>query len=559
MVVHWHISKVDIIGIFWLQMLSCAMATAELSVIDENNAELNLVTNHAETEARQKVGVTFAATIIAMSLHRLLANRSWNGVNLQHAAWIVPLLILFFANYGYFSVQDDSDVICSADLWTPMIPTIAELYLPAFGRGVEIKKSLLRYFGKAMFINVLNEDIPTRTLPSLNEDLMDDQTIEQRRFFFCTNYVGITVSVMVVLEILRKLVPLIVLVCTNFAELCAQKQLSDEKKYALLPSSSQKTETSGATAVEKNSPGLKIRSNTSLRFKLYTASFVAYYTAMQIGLYIWVDLAVAGGLLNVQTGVVFEMWTLVLLCELSVHGLTCIVVYTSAPQIKHQSPSLLVLPMLMPLVGNGIHLVKDHLSQGLSFVAARCSESVTLSWVGLCLGYAGFAATIVPIVALSRSAPCREGLRAAHWPVCEAGPATQAKHHMMSLAAHKERAMSGLIATCTQEKEVRALWGECPHTVLHILFIFFYGGSHFLWFSIFLSAAKIFYIPFMRTFVILRYIADWGCSKDCARKFLVNEGPANEAAQKAIFNLASDRGWIDVLEEFFDTVNQRYI
>jgi len=107
--------------------------------------------------------------------------------------------------------------------------------------------------------------------------------------------------------------------------------------------------------------------------------------------------------------------------------------------------------------------------------------------------------------------------------------------------------MDTMISACTEEKRVRALYGEIPHTLIHIIFIFFYGGSAFLYFGVVLSLVKVLSIPLLFTFAIEPNIESWTCSKTSAAKFLVSGG-----SQDKVYRMALRNHWYGLLNEFYD-------
>jgi len=114
--------------------------------------------------------------------------------------------------------------------------------------------------------------------------------------------------------------------------------------------------------------------------------------------------------------------------------------------------------------------------------------------------------------------------------------------------------MGVLIGAVTHEKEVRALYAEMPHTVLHILFAFFFGGSAFIYGAIILSVVKILAIPVIRG--TLKKRKDWvlqcECSIDAARKYFINiDGDCT--TNNVLWELAWKTGMRRILEESFDT------
>ena len=203
----------------------------------------------------------------------------------------------------------------------------------------------------------------------------------------------------------------------------------------------------------------------------------------------------------------------------------------------------------MPLFGNAVQIYKDHLAQGLCF---------RLSYVGLVLGYMSFIATLLPIVLLLKKPSTREGLRVAHWPIFEAStrpcpvPGIEsAQPPVHSLASRKREVTNAIITYCTEEKWIRALFGEVPHLFCHVLFSLFFGSSPFMTFAIVLSMGKILSIPALRHFALPYLLERWHCRYDSARKFLINGGLDEEHLQKCVYTFAKTYRWFDLLWEFY--------
>ena len=111
--------------------------------------------------------------------------------------------------------------------------------------------------------------------------------------------------------------------------------------------------------------------------------------------------------------------------------------------------------------------------------------------------------------------------------------------------------MNFIISSCTLEKQTRALWAEVPHTVLHMLFVFCFGGSSFMWFAISLSAIKLFWIPIMNKFVVILFLPDWKCSETAAKTLMLNYGATDDRVMKAVYDVAVEQHFTWLLKEFF--------
>lgn len=56
----------------------------------------------------------------------------------------------------------------------------------------------------------------------------------------------------------------------------------------------------------------------------------------------------------------------------------------------------------------------------------------------------------------------------------------------------------------------------------HGLYLYFFGGSPFVWFGVFLSGLKISFIPMMRI-LIKNNIYTWKCDYGNARRYIIND------------------------------------
>mmetsp|Transcript_70724 Transcript_70724/g.229079 ORF Transcript_70724/g.229079 Transcript_70724/m.229079 type:complete len:659 (+) Transcript_70724:61-2037(+) len=473
-----------------------------------------------------------------------------------HASWLVPLLCLIVAHFA-LGAPEEGDVVCDESNWSPMVPLVAQLYMPFLGDGLAIRRKLMDLFGPLMYLNFLGRALPKQRMPTMARVLSPEE-LHERLWFFIPNMVMAVVLDLAFLEACKAFsdrYPTIrakAVSCWRALRERREPEPAVEGKNDLVtplvrpdapakPSEKPQQEEGKGEGEEEDVPSL--RREKKVR-RSYAVAFVVFYVFYQTMLYVWVDTMVAGGLMNFNSGIPWEEWCIALLFELTTHAVVTVCVYAARPGAPYQSPTFLVFPVLLPWIGNAVHIFKDHTTQGLSFAMGHCATG-SLRYVGVVLGLLGFAATIHPLVPLLRSEECREGLRMSHWPVAEAGPPSGSGGD--AWAAAKAKAMSSMICACTAEKRVRAIHGEVPHTVLHMIFVFFFGGSHFIFFSIFISVLKILSIPVFRDIIIPTYILDWGCSADSARKYLVN----GMGDPEKIFHLAKRRHWTFVLEEFW--------
>lgn len=519
-----------------------------------------------QTKVRICSGLIALALLLGLTIGKKTLNLGERVGNIAayHLVYLVPLVLLVLINRLVLGAIWEEDLTCNANRWLPMVPFIAQAYLPWLGTGDEIRNTLLSHFKPIMLLNIFDRAEPGRLVPALDEPHMTPLQSSIRREFFVPNFLAVTALVILGLEVFH-------LMCHKgpkiwqFVRSSCKKDGggSDSKKQPLLGKvlahapvkDTQATDTVSRDDVEiidEDDGGSTLKDRTSFDKKklCYFVAFGIYYCLYQAFLYVWVDIMVAGGLMNLKTGLAWEMWSFVLLFELIIATAQAVVRYLSDFGVKQQSPAMLVLPGLMPVMGNAVHVLKDHVSTGLCFTMARCSDG-TLSRVGYILGYASFVATVVPIVTLLVRPHCREGLRAAHWQIAEALPSqtpfSKKEKGIATPEGRKQVCMDQIIGSCTEEKRVRALWGEVPHTALHILFVFFYGGSPFMYFGILLSAIKVFSIPVVFNLFVEPNIETWHCSVSSAAKFLVSGGSPSK-----VYRLAIHNHWYNLLNEFYD-------
>lgn len=470
-------------------------------------------------------------------------------VEMWHISWSAPLVCMAVAALA-FPRHERFD--CPHENWEPMVPAIASLYMPLLGPAEGVRDRLRSVLGLLLFPNVLFKSRPTLTLPTMDMAISGSD-LWQRRFFFLPNYCALIAVIVSSMELLR------------FAVLSFARPRHYKEKYGVHEydvkglQAALVNHASNEENVQDNGPSNKLlnRPPANLSRIVYAVVFSIYYMLFFVFMYVLIDVAVYGGLMNIDTGMAWELWSLAIEFELFVHVCTFLVKTVWSWGSVQDHPVVLVLPTFLPLVGNWIHIVKDHLAQGLCFAAANCSTGI-LAHVGFALGYLSIIATIYPIPFLLSTSESREGLRAAHWPITEASVepfkvegVETLEPHFSTVAAWKKWITNSLISYCTKEKWIRALRGEIPHTVLHVLFTFFFGGSVFMTFAIILSVMKIMSIPIVRKMVLPWMVREWHCGKAACRKYLINVGVADTNATDVIYKIAKDYQYYDVIYEFF--------
>eukprot|EP00416_Gambierdiscus_australes_P017701 CAMPEP_0171060340 /NCGR_PEP_ID=MMETSP0766_2-20121228/3770_1 /TAXON_ID=439317 /ORGANISM="Gambierdiscus australes, Strain CAWD 149" /LENGTH=570 /DNA_ID=CAMNT_0011515905 /DNA_START=1 /DNA_END=1713 /DNA_ORIENTATION=- len=278
------------------------------------------------------------------------------------------------------------------------------------------------------------------------------------------------------------------------------------------------------SSLELQSPlsSTSLSSNTSrparIRGLAYSAAFVLYYILYQSFLWVLMDYGVANGLMNLTTGIAWELW----LPFVEIIAITCLA--TGIPwylmqvgrACEHPAPQVGML--VAPWLGNDPHIFKDHIAQALCFATAHCHTGA-LRAIALLLGGLSIAATFLPLAFFFVDSTGFKSLRAAHWPIPEApapgpDPTYRSRRERLFFKANGVG-----VSAVTPDKYVRAVLGEAPHTALHLTFAYFFGGGTFILAAIGLSTLKVFLIPVGRL-LLKGTIPKYGCSEVNLQKFL---------------------------------------
>ncbi len=273
--------------------------------------------------------------------------------------------------------------------------------------------------------------------------------------------------------------------------------------------------------------------------------------------------------MNVKSGADWGSWSVAIEFELAIQVIAVLVNCLILPEKHHQSPSLLIFPVFLPIIGSAFHIWKDHLSQGLACSVAHCTSGLT-SYIAFALGFLGFVATFHPVYHLL--VHCHANLRMAHFPTVEASPShknveglfyiIRTRQFRKVIVVGMRMATNSMISSITIDKEIRAKKGELPHLALHSAFLYFFGGSPFIGFGAAVSMTRTMVIPITRIFAE-KNVSHYGCSEQSARLYLIDlaqrasiESDVVEGNTDAFLQLAQQNGWDDILMVFFPKVSE---
>ncbi|CAK0788519.1 unnamed protein product [Prorocentrum cordatum] len=421
---------------------------------------------------------------------------------LRITRWLSPMICLAFCFVLWGAPE--KDLACSSECWGPMIPSLAAYYLPP--RNTSASESLesdLMYV--SVFLPVLK---PIQILPQIGQPI-DDRL--SRTMYFGVEMGGILVVTAMILEIARFL--------------CKGRRRFDGNSNNL-------------NAPLVSNARLSQRQSPHRALWWYKVTFVMYYIAYQVSLWVLMDYGVANGFMNLTTGIDWELWVPFVAAVAMVALVTGISWYLKKAGDDFENPAPKLAMVMTPWLGNEPHIMKDHIAQALCFAAAHCQDDDALRTVGLVLGYMSIAATFFPLLFYFTDPTVFDSLRASHWPIPESpapGPGLQG-HGQRERIQYNCNGVA--IMAVMPDKYLRALMGEAPHTLLHIVFAYFFGGGAFIVAAIFFSVSKIIMIPLGRSILKSRIPAH-GCTEINLEMFLrscrdnLNWDSSDDAIQRA--------------------------
>lgn len=446
---------------------------------------------------------------------------------LKYCRFVVPLSALVISMSVWMAPEQD--LHCGPGSWGPMIPAIGDLYLPSPQSSADNAS-----IDWLLDVSVIVPRVPSPQLllPHMNHQIIPSDK-HQRLLYFPGEMFLLCVVTCAVLELSRLLTG------------GRKKQKSNGDLTTPLAPRPEDLEGSLSDMISQQ------MSQRSLeRSHWYNGLFSIYYVGYQIFLYVLMDFAVSHGLLNLTTGIAWELWLPFIEMILVTQVFTGLVRYICSGDVLHKHPTQLVAMQLMPWLGNELHIMKDHIAGALCFAAAHCAHG-QLRKAGLVLGACSIVATFIPLPILLTNEKAFAGLRMAHWPIAEALPVPRSTIKKTRREQLQRFLVETTASATTHEKYLRAMACELPHGCLHILFAFFFGGGLFITTAIAMSVAKVLVIPVGRA-GLRHWMVDWGCSEATLANFLANGSgplvyPADDSDNCFAIKVALKKGWLDVV------------
>jgi len=461
----------------------------------------------------------------------------------SHMWWIMPFSCLMG---GIISTSTEQKPLqCSPQEWRPMISLLANIYMPFTASTATTATSVQKMFQENVHWLCFNffslwEKTPDVLVPTIEHN-MSPSDLETRKIYFGSNYAGLLVIVILLLEGMKRLFK----VCTCILEVMLKAFKTCGSIMGMTPTCENKIESSiNKQLVEERQQVGRIAS--------FPRIFILWCIMFQIYVWINTDVAVHGGLINTSSGMAWEASAPLLHFEVWTHVICAIVRYCITGGRNEQSPGLLILPCLMPWLGSSVHIWQDHIFTGLRFSLANCNNG-SKRHVALILGYSGVFIHLY-FVCASFSTKDRkvDTLREAHCPILEASRSSVSSVNSMSIQAMKSKFLTTLIGMSTKEKKLRTVVAEVPHLVLHLMYVFLFGGSAFVYTSTAVSLVKlyVFLVPQM-----LKSSPEWilyfSCSLEATRKLWYNVYEEEDDEHRTLWKLAWTRGMRPILHELF--------
>lgn len=340
-------------------------------------------------------GCIFGAVVsfaIALALLMMKASDPERKQSFFRMLQVGPVILLC-ASFAFWGAEE-MDLHCKQEHWGPMIPQIAQLYAP---HGMD-RQDVSEYTQLVLFNPVLSA--PTVVLPSMEHSLAPSDLRERAKYFMSEILLlmGLTC---IVLEGLR------------FVSAKAKSCTAPNKgQFNLL----EVTDSEAQVPVQQDPEAAAIPRST-----LYMGFFLLWYIGFQSLLYIEMDYMVMIGAVNLTTGPAWEFWVVFFVFICGTHLVTGVTRYVTSCGLQQKSPTPMVFMTLAPILGNELHIFKDHVETALCFGVAHCQEG-HLRVVAFVLGYLSLLATFVPLAFLVSDTTARRGLLRAHWPVLDADP-----------------------------------------------------------------------------------------------------------------------------------------
>lgn len=228
--------------------------------------------------------------------------------------------------------------------------------------------------------------------------------------------------------------------------------------------------------------------------------FVVYHVSHNAFLYYVVDIGVCYCLLSDATGLDWELWNLWFNWILLVVNATAIVkYYTNLGNDVRSSVGGIVM-LFCPVIGNDIHLAKDWMFIGLTFMT-HFRESGWRAIAAIIIGVLSMICVFLPLGTLLPDESHLISFVASHWPIVLEGPKfVPGRDGADDTVGTKLRRFitSEAIPQTTIAKEVVARTNELPQAALELVYMLIYGFKPAVAIALLISLAKAIAIPTAR-------------------------------------------------------------
>ncbi len=270
-------------------------------------------------------------------------------------------------------------------------------------------------------------------------------------------------------------------------------------------------------------------------------NFFLYYVGLHVVLFVMIDVTLMRGWLNPTTMLDWEIWFVWILWVCATQLVSALVTYVLQHR-PHQHPSFMLPALLMPVLGNELHVMLDHVKVALFLQASFCVPDDVEHWryklVLWLLAYVTLAWLYLHLPFLFMDERVRQGLRAGHWPIVEAaspgGEAVTGEHSFgcCGKPLRLSPAVDAMAAGTTPDKLRRAVLAELPLCTFTVTYTLFAGSSTATWIMIAVATLKVASIPVIQRTLMPQFIKRFGIGWNAFCKYSDGMGrhPVSEAA-----------------------------
>jgi len=227
--------------------------------------------------------------------------------------------------------------------------------------------------------------------------------------------------------------------------------------------------------------------------------FVMYHIVHNMILCVITVVAVVYGYMTQGFNWDWELWNVWLTWLMSVVSVTSFIRYCNNRGVILDFPIAGILTLLLPGIGNDVHLAKDWLFIGFCLQKCLCPAWGLDAYVAGLLGIFSVMLVFLPLT-LSFSYPEESHAAAtyieSHWPTMMATPAVP-----VPSKDWQEWCMAKLIPQVSYSKQLSAQANDLPQAVLEVMFGLYFGFTYSLIGLLLVSVAKPVLIPRFRAFI----------------------------------------------------------